>query len=176
MPESVFTLQTFPESQQLRSIKWKQNNTSYEIWVSILDSIEPQIVLPHCVTICEQILREVYTEAHRATSLFKIFKRTLSLPLSTEFFLLNILINLGNHILFRSVVKNIISFKAHFLTGNHDFHFSKRIYTSKNANFKTAAAILLEVVPHPYLGGDIVAAGNFFKKPFQVEGGAGDWF
>lgn len=59
-------------------IKWKQNNSSYEIHTNILESIELSKVLPHCLEVEAKILAVVTTANHQGPSLFRVFPLTIS--------------------------------------------------------------------------------------------------
>ena len=62
-----------------QTLKWSINNTKYEVSTTIHDSVEIQELVPHCVEWRDQILsRTVFTEAHKAHSLYRNFGHALS--------------------------------------------------------------------------------------------------
>ena len=62
-----------------QTLKWSINNTHYEVTTAILDSMEIQELVPHCVEWRDQVLsRTVFTKAHKAHSFYGNFGRTLS--------------------------------------------------------------------------------------------------
>ena len=74
-----FNMNDDASSKPKQTLKWNINNTRYEVSTTILDSVEIQELLPHCVEWRDQILsRTVFTEAHKAHSLYMNFGRTLS--------------------------------------------------------------------------------------------------
>jgi hypothetical protein len=62
--------------------KWKQGNTKYEIHAHTLEDLDIKDLLPHCLEIKTKVTKEVHNNAHLGPALFKVFPRTLSLPLA----------------------------------------------------------------------------------------------
>mmetsp|Transcript_24155 Transcript_24155/g.44923 ORF Transcript_24155/g.44923 Transcript_24155/m.44923 type:complete len:311 (+) Transcript_24155:28-960(+) len=83
------TNSTFPFKKETNhetyptSVKWHHGSSKYEIYQATLDNIEIEALLPHCVTTAAKIKKEVSTPTHVGPSLFKVFPRTLSIPLTT---------------------------------------------------------------------------------------------
>ena len=74
-----FNMTDAASSKPKQTLKWSINNTRFEVSTTILDSVEIQELVPHCVEWRDQILsRTVFTEAHKAHSLYRNFGRTLS--------------------------------------------------------------------------------------------------
>ena len=57
---------------------WQVGNTKYEIHTPELDDLDIAVFLPHCLDVRNKVLSAVSTENHKATSLFRVFPRTIS--------------------------------------------------------------------------------------------------
>ena len=62
-------------------IKWTMVNSKYEIHTKILQSIEIEHFLPHCLAFCNKIDTIVGVKAHKVPSFLCAFPCTLSLVL-----------------------------------------------------------------------------------------------
>jgi hypothetical protein len=60
------------------AIKWQQDTAPYEIHSWILEDMEMDTLLPHCLEVRKKILAISSVEAHQGPSQFRIFPRTHS--------------------------------------------------------------------------------------------------
>jgi hypothetical protein len=78
---------TFPWKKPSQSelytlaVKWSQGNSKYEIYVATLEDMDNETLLPHCIDVKGNVQKEVSNDDHLGPSLFKVFPRTLSIPL-----------------------------------------------------------------------------------------------
>jgi len=68
---------------ETRSFKWKISTSSYEAHLGRLDSIDTNEVIEHVHDTMHSVTQAVTTTAHIGQSLFKVFPRTLSTPLTS---------------------------------------------------------------------------------------------
>jgi hypothetical protein len=64
------------------TFKWQQGNTKYEIHAHTLEDLDIEDLLPHRLEIKTKVTKEVHNNTHLGPALFKVFPRTLSLPLA----------------------------------------------------------------------------------------------
>jgi len=71
------------DNVESRSIKWKISTASYEAHLGRLNNIDTAEVIEHVHDTMHAVVQAVTTTAHIGQSLFKIFPRTLSTPLTS---------------------------------------------------------------------------------------------
>ena len=79
---AVFPL-ILKDSSNEYPVKWKVANTTYEAHLSRLDRIESGAVIQHCHQVLHRVRDAVASAAHMGPSLFRVFPRTLSIPLTS---------------------------------------------------------------------------------------------
>jgi hypothetical protein len=65
------------------AIKWQQENARYKIYSWIIEDMEMDTLLPHCLEVRRKILAVSSLEAHQGPSQFRVFPRTLSMVLQS---------------------------------------------------------------------------------------------
>lgn len=60
------------------TVKWRQQNTNYEIHTTLLEDLDVSLLLPHCINVRDKIDTVVTNNNHRAVSFFTVFPRTIS--------------------------------------------------------------------------------------------------
>jgi hypothetical protein len=71
------------EEAHSEAIKWKQENTKYEVYTPILKSMDIGEMIPHIISIKSKVTTTVSEEDHAGPSLFEVFPRSLSIVLAT---------------------------------------------------------------------------------------------
>jgi hypothetical protein len=64
------------------TFKWQQGNTKNEIHAHTLENLDIEDLLPHGLEVKTKVTKEVHNNAHLGPAFFKVFPRTLSLPLA----------------------------------------------------------------------------------------------
>ena len=77
MAES-FNFIDLTNEDRLEAIKWTRGTSRYEVYVSILHSLELGEVLPHSMSVRDKVLTTVNTDAQKGPSLYKVFPRTMT--------------------------------------------------------------------------------------------------
>jgi hypothetical protein len=79
--DNLFSYKSSKEADKGESIKWTCGNTKYECQLRILESLELQEMIPHCLQVISKVNFVVGNEPHKGQSYFKVFPRTLSMIL-----------------------------------------------------------------------------------------------
>jgi hypothetical protein len=66
------------------SIKWNQGNARYEIHSQILEDMDLDVLVPHCLEVRRKIQAVTNVEAHLGSAYFRVFPRTLSTVLQSS--------------------------------------------------------------------------------------------
>jgi hypothetical protein len=78
----------------VKAIKWQQDNTRYEIHSWILEDMEMNTLLPHCLEFRRKILAVSSVEARQGPSQFRVFPRALSTVLQSIW---DVIIDVGDY-------------------------------------------------------------------------------
>jgi hypothetical protein len=76
------------------AIKWQQDNARYKIHSWILEDMETDTLLPHCLEVRRKILAISSVETHQGPSQFRVFPRALSTVLQSIW---DVIIDVGDY-------------------------------------------------------------------------------
>jgi hypothetical protein len=79
--DNLFSYKSSKEADKGESIKWTCGNTKYECQLRILESLDLQEMIPHCLQVISKVNFTVGNDHHKGQSYFKVFPRTLSMIL-----------------------------------------------------------------------------------------------
>ena len=65
------------------AIKWQIDGSRYKIHAIILEDMELEALLPHCLEVRKKVLSVTSEEAHQGPSHFRVFPRTISTVLQS---------------------------------------------------------------------------------------------
>ena len=78
---TIFPYKHKDSNDKPHAFKWQQGQSKYEVYSSTLDDLGIAVLVPHCIETFNKLDTVISTKTHKGPSCFKVFPRTLSVPL-----------------------------------------------------------------------------------------------